>query len=116
MQLSREPFFLRMAIWLSGLKRWYLVLGGVAVGRGFDPKSDLEFLSAKSKSSVKDKYSGTPNRKCWEVNLTQQIRAGTDPYRHGSAHPYRHGTAHVNELECGAASSIKLISACAAQP
>jgi hypothetical protein len=34
MPLSREPFFLRMAIWLRGLERWYLVLGGVAVGRG----------------------------------------------------------------------------------
>jgi hypothetical protein len=32
MPLSREPFFLRMAIWLRGLERWYLVLGGVAVG------------------------------------------------------------------------------------
>jgi hypothetical protein len=33
---------LRMAIWLRGLERWYLVLGGVAVGRGFEPQSDLE--------------------------------------------------------------------------
>jgi hypothetical protein len=39
MPLSREPFFLRMTIWLSGLKRWYLVLGGVAEGRGFEPQS-----------------------------------------------------------------------------
>jgi hypothetical protein len=47
MPLSREPLFLRMAIRLSGLKRWYLVLGGVAVGRGFKPQSDLELFSAK---------------------------------------------------------------------
>jgi hypothetical protein len=26
MPLSREPFFLRMAIWLRGLERWYLVV------------------------------------------------------------------------------------------
>jgi hypothetical protein len=26
---KRELFFLRMAIWLRGLKRWYLVLGSV---------------------------------------------------------------------------------------
>jgi hypothetical protein len=44
---SREPFFLRMAIWLRGLERWYLVLGGVAVGRGFEPQSDLELSFAK---------------------------------------------------------------------
>jgi hypothetical protein len=31
-----------MVIWLRGLERWYLVLGGVAVGRGFEPQSDLE--------------------------------------------------------------------------
>jgi hypothetical protein len=36
-----------MAIWLRGLKRWYLVLGGVAVDRGFDPQSDLELFSVK---------------------------------------------------------------------
>jgi hypothetical protein len=24
------------AIWIRGLERWYLVLGGVAVGRGFE--------------------------------------------------------------------------------
>jgi hypothetical protein len=36
--------FLRMAIWLRGLERWYLVLGGVAVGRGFEPQSDLVLL------------------------------------------------------------------------
>jgi hypothetical protein len=47
MLLSREPFFLRMAIWLSGLERWYLVLGGVAVGRGFEPQSDLELFFAE---------------------------------------------------------------------
>jgi hypothetical protein len=47
MPLSREPFFLRMAIWLRGLERWYLVLGGVAVGRGFEPESDLELSFAK---------------------------------------------------------------------
>jgi hypothetical protein len=33
-----------MAIWLRGLERWYLVLGGVAVGRGFEPQSDLGYL------------------------------------------------------------------------
>jgi hypothetical protein len=43
MPLSRELFFLRIAIWL---KR-YLVLGGVAVGCGFEPQSDLELFSAK---------------------------------------------------------------------
>jgi hypothetical protein len=47
MPLSREPFFLRMAIWLRGLERWYLVLGGVAVDRGFEPQSDLELSFAK---------------------------------------------------------------------
>jgi hypothetical protein len=47
MPLSREPFFLRMAIWLRGLERWYLVLGGVAVGRGFKPQSDLELFFAE---------------------------------------------------------------------
>jgi hypothetical protein len=36
-----------MAIWLSCLERWYLVLGGVAEGRGFEPLSDLELFSAK---------------------------------------------------------------------
>jgi hypothetical protein len=36
-----------MAIWLGGLERWYLVLGGVAVGRGFEPQSDLELSFAK---------------------------------------------------------------------
>jgi hypothetical protein len=38
---------LRMAIWLRGLKRWYLVVGGVAVGRGFEPQSDLELFFTK---------------------------------------------------------------------
>jgi hypothetical protein len=47
MPLSREPFFLRMAICLRGLERWYLVLGGVAVGRGFKSQSDLELSFAK---------------------------------------------------------------------
>jgi hypothetical protein len=47
MPLSREPFFLRMAIWLRGLERWYLVLGRVAVGRGFEPQSDLELSFAE---------------------------------------------------------------------
>jgi hypothetical protein len=36
-----------MAIWLRGLERWYLVLGGVAVGRGFEPQSDLVLSLAK---------------------------------------------------------------------
>jgi hypothetical protein len=27
---------------IRGLERWYLVLGGFAVGRGFEPQSDLE--------------------------------------------------------------------------
>jgi hypothetical protein len=40
MPLSREPFFSRMVIWLKGLERWYLVLGGVAVGREFELQSD----------------------------------------------------------------------------
>jgi hypothetical protein len=38
---------IRMAIWLRGLERWYLVLGGVAVGRGFEPQSDLELSFAE---------------------------------------------------------------------
>jgi hypothetical protein len=37
-----DDSFLWMAIWLRGLECWYLVLGGVAVGRGFEPQSDLE--------------------------------------------------------------------------
>jgi hypothetical protein len=40
--LGIMPFFLRMAIWLRGL-----VLGGVAVGRGFEPQSDLELFFAE---------------------------------------------------------------------
>jgi hypothetical protein len=40
-------FFLRMAISFRGLRRWYLVLGGVAEGRGFEPQSDLEFFFAE---------------------------------------------------------------------
>jgi hypothetical protein len=36
-----------MSIWLRGLERWYLVLGGVAVGRGFEAQSDLELSFAK---------------------------------------------------------------------
>jgi hypothetical protein len=47
MPLSREPFFLRMAIWLGELEHWYLVLGGVAVGREFEPQSDLELFFAE---------------------------------------------------------------------
>jgi hypothetical protein len=47
MLLSREPFFLRMAIWLRGLDRWYLVPGGVAIGRGFEPQSDMELSFAE---------------------------------------------------------------------
>jgi hypothetical protein len=39
--------FLRMAIWPRGLERWYLVLGGVAVGLGFEPQSYLELSFAK---------------------------------------------------------------------
>jgi hypothetical protein len=36
-----------MAIWLRGLERWYLVLGGIAVGRGFEPQFDLELFFAE---------------------------------------------------------------------
>jgi hypothetical protein len=36
-----------MAIWLRGLKHWYLVLGGVAVGHGFEPHSNLELFFAE---------------------------------------------------------------------
>jgi hypothetical protein len=36
-----------MAIWLRGLERWYLVLGSVAVGRWFEPQSELELSFAK---------------------------------------------------------------------
>jgi hypothetical protein len=46
--LSREHFFLMIAIWLRGQKRWYLVLGGVAVGRGLEPQSDLELFYANN--------------------------------------------------------------------
>jgi hypothetical protein len=46
-QFNNNHSFLRMAIWLRGLERWYLVLGGVAVGRGFEPQSDLELSFAK---------------------------------------------------------------------
>jgi hypothetical protein len=42
-----ECHFLRMAIWLRGLERWYLVLGVVAVGRAFEPQSDLELFFAE---------------------------------------------------------------------
>jgi hypothetical protein len=38
----------RMVILLSGLKCWYVVLGGVAIGHGFEPLSDLEPFSAKN--------------------------------------------------------------------
>jgi hypothetical protein len=44
---SLTEYNVRMAIWLRGLERWYLVLGGVAVGRGFEPQSDLELSFAK---------------------------------------------------------------------
>jgi hypothetical protein len=47
MPLSRKPFFLIMAIWLRGLEHWYLVPGGVAVGRGFETPSDLELFFAE---------------------------------------------------------------------
>jgi hypothetical protein len=47
MPLSREPIFLRMAIWLWGLERLYLVPGGVAVDRGFEPQSDMELFFAE---------------------------------------------------------------------
>jgi hypothetical protein len=36
-----------MVTWLRGLERWYLVLAGVAVGRGFEPQSDLELFFAE---------------------------------------------------------------------
>jgi hypothetical protein len=36
-----------MAIWLRGLARWYLVIGGVAVGCGFEPQSDLKLFFAE---------------------------------------------------------------------
>jgi hypothetical protein len=39
--------YIRMAIWLIGLERWYLLLGGVVVGRGFEPQSDLELSIAQ---------------------------------------------------------------------
>jgi hypothetical protein len=39
--------FIRMAIWLRGLEHWYLVLGGVAIGRGFEPQSDVELFFAE---------------------------------------------------------------------
>jgi hypothetical protein len=51
MPLSREPFFLKNGEWRSGsegyLEHWYLVLGGVAVSRGFEPQSDLELSFAE---------------------------------------------------------------------
>jgi hypothetical protein len=39
--------FLRMAIWLRVLERWYLVIGGVAVGRGFKPSLTWNFSLQK---------------------------------------------------------------------
>jgi hypothetical protein len=36
-----------VALSSSMLERWYIVLGGVAIGRGFEPKSDLELSFAK---------------------------------------------------------------------
>jgi hypothetical protein len=41
-----------MAIWFRGLKRWYLVLGGVAVGCGFEPQSDLEIFFAEMSNAA----------------------------------------------------------------
>jgi hypothetical protein len=35
-----------MAIWLR-VEHWYLVLGSVAVGLGFEPQSDLELSFAE---------------------------------------------------------------------
>jgi hypothetical protein len=45
--MPARSFFLRMAIWLGGVERWYLVLGGVAVGHKFEPQSDLELFFAE---------------------------------------------------------------------
>jgi hypothetical protein len=45
MPLSRELLFVRVAIWLRGPKRLYLVLGGIAVGRGFESFSLLKELT-----------------------------------------------------------------------
>jgi hypothetical protein len=44
--------FLIMAFWLRGLERSYLVLGGVAVGRGFEPQSDMELSFAEILKNV----------------------------------------------------------------
>jgi hypothetical protein len=51
-----------MAIWLRGLER-YLVLGGVAVGRGFEPQSDLELFFAEILIANIEEYRSfrTPN-------------------------------------------------------
>jgi hypothetical protein len=34
------------------VSRWYLVLGGVAVGRGFDPQSDLEHFFSENQQMI----------------------------------------------------------------
>jgi hypothetical protein len=38
---------IRMAVWLGKIERWYLVLGGVVVGRGIEPQCDLELSFAE---------------------------------------------------------------------
>jgi hypothetical protein len=43
----RLEFYAVLDVSVRGLERWYLVLGGVAVGRGFEPQSDLELSFAK---------------------------------------------------------------------
>jgi hypothetical protein len=49
MALSRKILHKTEELILSnrGLERWYLVLGGVAVGRGFEPLSDLYLFLAE---------------------------------------------------------------------
>jgi hypothetical protein len=48
MPLSREAFFLRMAIWLRGLRALvFSARRGVAVGCGFELQSDLELSFAE---------------------------------------------------------------------
>jgi hypothetical protein len=41
------PFFFKNGGLAQRVERWYLVLGGVAVGRGFEPQSDLELSFAE---------------------------------------------------------------------
>jgi hypothetical protein len=57
-----------------GLKRWYLVLGSVAVCRGFKPQSDLELFSAK----IIDSYTSRSKADYSTYNITDRIVNASD--------------------------------------